>query len=55
MKDNYNYSCEPCKNCRGGMHCYKDSSPCSGTWCGIYPGTGPWREEDDEERKEETK
>lgn len=49
-----NNYCVTCKNCRGGVHCYNDNSPCCGTWCGIYPGTGPWQEEK-EDGKGETK
>ena len=42
---------EACRNCKGGLHCYNGRSQCYGTWCGIYPGTGPWYDSEKERGK----
>ena len=41
-----------CRNCAGGFRCLVSYSPCFTYYCGEYPGTGPWR--DDEESDEDS-
>jgi len=53
MEKTKNYEGHPvCHNCKpGSLHCMWEASPCYGEWCGIVPGTGPWYDEDEDEKE----
>ncbi len=44
-----------CKNCKGcgGLHCLVEGSPSYLGFCGEYPGTGPYEDDEDEEGGDE--
>ena len=40
-----------CENCEGSLYCFNEHSPSFPYFCGMYPGTGPYKKDPRQKKK----